>query len=80
MHRPPTQLGVGLEDDGKFGVINWPRSGVEALIRKALCSPSLECLGFLSPLSTQTSLEAFGTGSRLLEGVVGGLLSDSSFS
>lgn len=58
VHRSPTQLGVGLEVGGKLGVINWPRSGVEACIRKALGLPLTEHLGFLSPLPTQTSLEA----------------------
>lgn len=50
VHRSPTQLGVGLEVGGKLGVINWPRSGVEACIRKALGLPLIEHLGFLSPL------------------------------
>lgn len=36
VHRSLTQLGVGLEVGGKLCVINWPRSGVEACIRKTL--------------------------------------------
>lgn len=39
VHRPLTQLGVGLEAGGKFGIINWPRCGAEALIGKALGPP-----------------------------------------
>lgn len=44
VHRSPTQLGVGLEVGGKLGVINWPRSGVEAL-GKHWASPSQSIWG-----------------------------------
>lgn len=61
MHRPRTQLGVELEVGGKYG-------------KESTGCPLTECLGFLSPLPSQTSLEAIGTGRGLL--IVGGLLSD----
>lgn len=45
VHRPRTQLGVELEVGGKYGAINWPRYGVEALHRKAPGVPSQSVWG-----------------------------------
>lgn len=47
VHRPLTQLGVRLEAGGKFGIINWPRCGAEALIGKALGPPPHKVFGVL---------------------------------
>lgn len=37
--RPPTCSGIGLEVCGKFGVLNWPRPGVELLLGRYWVPP-----------------------------------------